>query len=187
MTKMICQNCQERPATLHFTKIINGEKTEVHLCETCAQEKGETFMFHGGSGFSIHNLLAGLLNAEPHFQQTNANAFPTHEVVRCEHCHMTYSQFAKVGRFGCSECYKAFSNQLEPILRRLHGGNASHTGKIPRRTGGRISLRKKVQDLKQQLRILIEQEEFEKAAVLRDEIRSLEREMSLAQDGRESE
>ena len=41
---MICQECNQRPATLHFTKIINGEKTEVHLCEKCAQEKGEMFM-----------------------------------------------------------------------------------------------------------------------------------------------
>ena len=48
---MICQECNQRPAALHFTKIINGEKTEVHLCEKCAQEKGEMFMFNGGIGF----------------------------------------------------------------------------------------------------------------------------------------
>ena len=26
---MICQECNQRPATLHFTKIINGEKAGV--------------------------------------------------------------------------------------------------------------------------------------------------------------
>lgn len=30
---MMCQECGQRPATLHFTKIVNGDKTEFHLCE----------------------------------------------------------------------------------------------------------------------------------------------------------
>ena len=42
---MICQQCETRPATLHFTKIINGEKTEMHVCEQCASENGDAFSF----------------------------------------------------------------------------------------------------------------------------------------------
>lgn len=38
---MVCQECGNRPATLHFTKIVNGEKTEFHICEHCAREKGD--------------------------------------------------------------------------------------------------------------------------------------------------
>ena len=38
---MLCQECGKKPATLHFTKIVNGEKTEFHICESCASEKGE--------------------------------------------------------------------------------------------------------------------------------------------------
>lgn len=38
---MQCQECGKRPATLHFTKIVNGEKTEFRICESCAREKGE--------------------------------------------------------------------------------------------------------------------------------------------------
>lgn len=36
---MICQECNERPASVHFTKVVNGEKTVIQLCEHCAQEK----------------------------------------------------------------------------------------------------------------------------------------------------
>ena len=61
---MVCQECGKRPATLHFTKIVNGEKNEFHICENCAREKGE--MIPGTSnGFSIHSLLSGLLDFEP--------------------------------------------------------------------------------------------------------------------------
>ncbi|UII56043.1 UvrB/UvrC motif-containing protein [Cytobacillus spongiae] len=182
---MICQECNQRPATLHFTKIINGEKTEIHLCEQCAKDTGEKFMFGGASGFSINNLLAGLLNVEPGFSQAKQEAFKKEEIVQCEHCSMTFQQFIKVGRFGCSGCYETFKEQLKPILRRLHSGNSSHTGKIPKRIGGSIHLKKKIDELKIELKHLINQEEFEKAAEIRDEIRSLENSLKQANEGGE--
>ncbi|MGM9923039.1 MAG: UvrB/UvrC motif-containing protein [Bacillus sp. (in: firmicutes)] len=171
---MICQKCKQNPATLHFTQIINGEKNEVHLCDKCSQEKSE-MLLDGHSNFSINNLLAGLLNIEPNYTSQKQNPFISSDDIRCDHCHMTYTQFARIGKFGCASCYEAFNKQLEPILRRLHSGNSAHTGKIPKRIGGDISLRKKVAELKQALQVSIKQEEFEQAAKLRDEIRALEK------------
>ncbi|TDL62257.1 hypothetical protein E2R56_28660 [Rhodococcus qingshengii] len=172
---MICQECNQRPAALHFTKIINGEKTEVNLCEKCAQEKGEMFMFTGGSGFTFNNLLAGLLNIDSTVQKQNQNTFQQEEVLQCSGCSMTFPQFIKVGRFGCAHCYETFKEQLPPVLKRLHSGNWSHSGKIPKRIGGGIHLKKQVENLKSELKELIQQEEFEKAAQIRDEIRTLEK------------
>ncbi len=175
---MLCQECNQRPAALHFTKIINGEKTEVHLCEKCAQEKGDMFMFNGGSGFAFNNLLAGLLNVDPSFQQPEANPFQQEEILQCPHCGMTFPQFLKVGQFGCANCYETFKDQLKPVLRRLQGGNLAHNGKIPKRIGGGIHLRKQIEELKNHLKDSISHEEFEKAAVIRDEIRTLEKKIS---------
>jgi protein arginine kinase activator len=174
---MICQECNQRPASLHFTKIINGEKTEVHLCEKCAQEKGEIFVFNGGTSFTFNNLLAGLLNIDSSFHQQNQNAFHPEEIIQCERCSMTFPQFVKVGRFGCAHCYETFKEQLKPVLKRLHSGNWTHNGKIPKRIGGGIHLRKQIEELKDQLKVVISNEEFEKAAEIRDEIRSLEKEL----------
>ena len=36
---MMCENCNERPATFHVVEITDNEKREVHLCEKCAHEK----------------------------------------------------------------------------------------------------------------------------------------------------
>lgn len=182
---MICQECNQRPAALHFTKIINGEKTEVNLCEKCAQEKGEMFMFTGGSGFTFNNLLAGLLNIDPSVQKQNQNAFHQEEILQCNGCSMTFPQFIKVGRLGCAHCYETFKEQLPPVLRRLHSGNWSHSGKIPKRIGGGIHLRKQVENLKNELKNLIQQEEFEKAAQIRDEIRTLEKDIPGSNKGGE--
>jgi len=170
---MICQECGKRPATLHFTKIVNGEKTEFHICEHCARERGE--MIPGTpNGFSIHNLLSGLLDFEP----TGAGSMtPKQAAPRCEHCGLTYSQFSKLGRFGCSECYKHFEDRLDPLFKRVHG-NTIHVGKVPKRTGGIIQYKREIERLKKDLQFRIEQEEFEQAAKIRDHIKELERKIA---------
>lgn len=161
---MNCQECGVRPATLHFTKIVNGQKAEYHICDACAREKGE--MIHGNV-FSIHNLLSGLLNYDPVGSKVVAKP------DRCETCGLTYNQFSQSGKFGCSDCYKAFDNRLEPLFKRVHG-NTIHGGKIPKRAGESIGLKRQLQELKRQLAKKIEREEFEEAAKIRDEIRQLE-------------
>jgi protein arginine kinase activator len=171
---MVCQECNKRPATLHFTKIVNGEKTEFHFCETCAREKGE--LIPGtANGFSIHNLLSGLLDLE-HVGSPSVNKAQS---LRCEHCGLTYTQFSKIGRFGCSECYRHFSERLDPLFRRVHG-NTVHVGKIPKRTGGLIQCRKEIEMLKKDLQSRIEREDFENAARIRDQIRELEKKLENA-------
>lgn len=166
---MICQECGMKPASLHFTKIINGEKTEFHLCESCAREKGE--LIPGTpNGFSIHNLLSGLLNFEA--PSTGTGSKP--QTLRCEECGLTYSQFSKLGRFGCSSCYNYFSDRLDPLFKRVHG-NTTHAGKVPKRSGGLIQYKRDIDQLKKEMTGKIEKEEFEQAAKIRDRIRELEK------------
>lgn len=168
---MLCQECGKRPATLHFTKIVNGEKTEFHICEACARERGE--MIPGSANtFSIHNLLSGLLDLDPNSAATKPAA-----ALRCENCGLTYSQFSKLGRFGCSECYKHFEDRLDPLFKSVHG-NTSHVGKVPKRTGGIIQYKREIERLKKELVLRIDHEEFEEAAQIRDQIKELEKKMA---------
>jgi protein arginine kinase activator len=169
---MLCQECEKRPSTLHFTKIVNGEKTEFHICEACAREKGE--MIPGTpNGFSIHNLLSGLLAFDPSAaKDLGVKTIP----LRCEQCGLTYAQFSKLGRFGCSSCYTHFSERLDPLIKRVHG-NTGHVGKVPKRTGGLIQYKREIELLKKELLYSIEHEEFEYAATVRDQIRELEKKL----------
>jgi protein arginine kinase activator len=170
---MICQECGKKQATLHFTKILNGEKTEFHICESCAREKGE--LIPGTpNGFSIHNLLSGLLDFEPSAHSALANKV---QPSRCEHCGLTYTQFSKVGRFGCSSCYKHFTEKLDPLFKRVHG-NITHIGKVPKRSGELIQQKREIEQLKKELMQRIESEEFEQAASIRDQIRELEKKVA---------
>jgi protein arginine kinase activator len=171
VVKVQCQECGKKAATLHFTKIINGEKSEVHFCDGCAREKGE--LIPGtANGFSIHNLISGLLDFDPHSQSSNNSA--SKPSLHCEQCGLSYAQFSKIGRFGCSSCYQSFTDRLDPLLRRVHG-NTVHVGKVPRRSGSDIQAKREIDRLKKELKECIEQEEFETAASIRDQIRQLEK------------
>lgn len=111
------------------------------------------------------------------------DSFSDIKVLRCPTCNMTYQQFAKMGRFGCSSCYETFKDQLQPMLKRLHGGHTHHCGKIPQRTGGNIHLKKELDELKLKLKRCVQQEEFEEAAQVRDQIRGIENQLSEHREG----
>lgn len=168
---MLCQRCQERQVTVHFTKIIGGEKTEYHLCDQCAQQQGD-FIAKAAQAINFNNLLTGLLNME----SSPGVSTPTAPTIRCDACGLTYQQFTKIGRFGCPHCYESFESRLEPLLRRIQS-SPSHTGKIPLRAGEQVKGKKQLQRLRGELQRAISLEQFEHAAQLRDQIHTLEQQL----------
>lgn len=162
---MLCQECNENPATVHMTKIINNEKTESHLCQSCARKRNDFDWF---APFSINDLLGGLMDAGK-----SSIALEKKQVAKCDKCGTDYHEFKQTGRLGCMNCYKVFEGQLTPILKRIQGGS-QHMGKIPQRMGAELMIQKEIQTLKQQLQDAISKENFEDAAGFRDRIRQLE-------------
>jgi protein arginine kinase activator len=163
---MICENCNKNTATVHVTKILNDKKTELHLCEQCAkQSEGVPF----DTSFTINNFLTGLLDSI-HDSPIKVDYIKT---TKCDHCGMSYGKFKQLGRLGCSQCYNAFQEKLLPLIKRVQGSEA-HTGKVPKRAGASILMKKEIKRLKAELEKAIRSEEFEKAAVLRDQIRETE-------------
>ena len=58
---MLCQVCNENDATIHLTEIVDGARSEMHLCECCAADQGVVIK----SQVPINELLSGLLAAQP--------------------------------------------------------------------------------------------------------------------------
>jgi protein arginine kinase activator len=163
---MLCDACGKKEATVHLTEIVNEKITKLHLCESCAKDKGAEMEEH----FGLSDLLAGLADLGAHAEPELMT------VIKCPSCGFTYQDFKKAGRFGCSECYEAFRKQLDPLLKRIHGSNR-HIGKVPLNAGKMVKETKALQDikvLKANLEKAIQAEEFEEAARLRDKIREME-------------
>lgn len=167
---MLCQNCNKRPANIHLTKVVNDERVDLHLCEVCAQESAQIEFEYP---FTLNNFLAGLLDLPSGYSIKNAQ-LNQKVSPKCEKCGMTFDEFKRTGKFGCTDCYGAFSDNLDPILKRLHG-NIHHGGKLPQRVGGAIKVKKEIERLRIQLERAIKDEEYEKAAQMRDKIRELEK------------
>jgi protein arginine kinase activator len=163
---MQCQLCGKRPAIVHFTEIVNNKKSEYHVCEKCAEERGYSVPLLK-SKFSVGDLLAGMVD------QTGVGEEAKVGRVQCPRCGLVYSSFRETGRLGCSECYTTFRTQLRPLLRRIHG-STKHVGKSPARDSDRVTLRREIQRLHEEMQRAIEREEFETAASLRDQIRTME-------------
>jgi protein arginine kinase activator len=166
---MICERCHKRLATVYLNKTINGEKKEIHLCSKCAMEVKDNYY---SNDFSFESLLSSLLNINAN---TKNGSYNENNVPRCNKCGMTYTEFRKKGKFGCSNCYHSFSNLINPVIKSVHGSNL-HVGKIPNRSGGKIILKKQIQLLEVKLKNAITNEEYEQAAKIRDTIRELKKE-----------
>jgi len=162
---MVCDICGKKKATVHLTEIVDGQMTEMHLCEECAHHKSVQME----QQFGLADLLAGLSDFGKQVVDHQQ------EKLKCAHCGLTYDDFKKFGRLGCSECYTGFREQLSGLLKKIHGSNR-HYGKAP------VTLSKFEQDknevlrdLRSQLEQAVHKEDFESAAELRDQIRDLEK------------
>jgi len=165
MSDMICENCGSTDAVVHLTQIVNNQMSTHHLCEKCAAEKGLD------SGPSVGDLP--LLDVIA--QIAEDPAVDTHwGSGECAFCGLTHDDFRRTGRLGCPHCYESFSVELPRLLRRIHGG-AKHVGKVylpPDPTAS--ELEKRLDGLRRRLERAVQSEDFERAAEIRDQIRSLE-------------
>lgn len=163
---MICSICGQAEATIHLTEILNNQMVEIHLCETCAEQKGTDFKSH----FNFNKLLASLADLGTEIR-------PEHAAKQvCRTCGMTPEDFARTGRLGCANCYRSFEKLLVPILKRVQR-DLRHAGKIPEKAPGTVKRAFNLRELHDRLRKSVLAEEFEEAAKIRDQIRTLEEKM----------
>jgi protein arginine kinase activator len=100
-------------------------------------------------------------------------------ILKCELCGTDFDEIKATGRVGCSNCYKVFEKQFASTLLRLHG-KTLHVGKIPNKIiengikKEQDDEQTELENLKNKLAEAVLREEYEKAAIIRDEIRKRE-------------
>ncbi len=158
---MLCCICKVKPATVHLTQIAGDKMQKVDLCEDCAKTKGT-----GDPTFSLADMLLGL-GASQEIEQAAGGA-----EVKCPHCGFTQADFKKSGRLGCPDCYQTFGEALEGLLKTMHKGTR-HVGKVPEALRQSRDLSDRLKIMQRKLAKAIQDENFEEAAALRDEIKQL--------------
>ncbi len=169
---MLCQQCRSNEANIQIIKSVDGKQTEEFLCEECAQER-EELDFSFEPQFSLHKLFSSMLNQGLLDDRESMLASKT----QCSECGLSFAQFSQVGRLGCKECFNVFNENLKPLLRRIHA-SSTHNGKIPVRAQRRVKYMREIDQLKDALHLKVQNEEFEEAAVIRDKIRAMEKDLT---------
>lgn len=200
---MICENCKIREATIQYTEVVNGVKTEHHFCAQCAQEMNFEQLSLFNIEFPLSRILSGLL-AEAGKEEESEYAR-----IVCPNCGTGYRDFVEASRFGCPECYEVFDILVRDSIRQLQGSE-QHKGKKPkygcrmvpenlakelpgsmnpesgspeRKTENkdgnpntRVTGSGALVELRRKLKEAVSREDYEQAAKYRDEIKALEKE-----------
>ena len=85
---------------------------------------------------------------------------------------MTRTEILKKGRLGCDRCYEVFAAEMIPVVVSLQHGD-QHLGKVPRRSSVRMKNSVELARLRRELDKAVAGENYELAARLRDQIKTL--------------
>lgn len=125
---------------------------------------------------------------EANMEQLSAE--PPRSPTSCVGCGMSFTHFKKHGLLGCPACYQTFCDRIGPMIERAHEGGCNHVGKVPKRAlqncksngdeariesllGDVRQREERLESLRQRLAKSIHDEEYEQAAMLRDELTRL--------------
>ncbi|MDX2036875.1 MAG: UvrB/UvrC motif-containing protein [Isosphaeraceae bacterium] len=168
---MKCEKCS-KPATYHITDIERGKPHEYHFCEEHARQ-------HLAPEPSETAAEPAIEPIDEDFIKGGALGIPDPGALdqkTCPICRITFGEFRNSGRLGCPYDYEVFHDELMPLLENIHE-ETRHTGKTPRRAPRDPRLQTQLIQLRNDQKRAIAAEDYEKAARIRDEIRSLEIEM----------
>jgi len=183
---MLCQKCQQNPATVFFSQTVGNQTTQSHLCEACAKEETQAyggmnpFNFNPFAAFSdfLNNFMAWDEGAIAEVNSGRTKPATVDPQQQCPYCGYQLSFFRQNGRLGCTKCYEAFKTTLGPLVSSIHG-NVKHVPEVEPPTSKppveeRRSQKPEIKALREKITQAIQGENYEEAARLRDEVKKLE-------------
>lgn len=156
-----CGECK-RPVAVCYTQIIGDKVTRTLMCSECPH---------------LERKLYGSIKKEPSFQISEKET-----ALACGNCGTTLEEIRMGQELGCSNCYEVFaevliddlinSNKISHHLTSNKKTMPLHVGRIPGETV-EISPTLRLIALNEALDEMLIREDYEQAALLRDQIKTL--------------
>ncbi|MCK5129518.1 MAG: UvrB/UvrC motif-containing protein [Clostridiales bacterium] len=146
-----CEHCGKNHANIHIRQIINEEETELYICSSCAEKIQQQFL----SFLKVNNFMTNMMK----------EVKPKDTGKICPQCKFDIEKIRKLGKVGCAHCYEVFEKELDPILNKMSARNIIASQKSKPRID--------IDALQMQLNAAVKEENYEKAAELRDKITML--------------
>lgn len=150
---------------MFLTQIVNGQVSELALCEACARAKGlfdpqsltfaEKFFpeeFKNRVDKLVRELTRGEATA-PHPAASNM-------LSQCPVCGFKLEDYRRTGHLGCPDCYTVFARELDPTADEPEMATPESASVLKAK-------------LQSELQQAVAREDYEQAARLRDQINAL--------------
>lgn len=147
-----CDLCNLERAAYYVVDVSGGK--EYFYCPLCVQKV---------------DLLSGAAPMPPNLLGVQSLASQ-----KCPSCNWTWGEFLQHQRLGCAKCYDVFN--IAPVIKDYHKTDA-HMGKVPR-SYQVANADRQIRLLRKALEEAVKRENYEAAAILRDKINMLNKEMS---------
>ena len=167
----LCEECGVNEACYTISVMMGGQITQRHLCADC-MAKMNMNLAAGNVKHLLSAIMSAISGSVEEAAASAAEEADTGAAIVCERCGTSLSQFTKSGKLGCPHCYQAFREQLTPMLQQIHG-RVQHAGRKPLDDENAQRRRAAYDRLSRQLEQAVAMEDFETAAVLRDQLRRL--------------
>lgn len=162
-----CDRCA-KPAVYHITEIRDGEAQALHFCEQCAKQHLSHPEADDGPEPDGGDEKSPAVESE---------SYDEVDQQVCPNCGISFKEFRSQGRLGCPQDYIAFQDELLPLLENIHG-ETQHIGKTPKRAPHASQKQYRLIKLRNRLKSAVEDEMYEEAARIRDEIQTVELELA---------
>lgn len=111
---MLCDRCHGREAVVHVTQIVNGHRTERHLCKECAAREN---LVNNSMGFFGHDLFRNSFDTffnDGFMDSLFRPARTAIENLSCPECGKTYHDFKKTACWAARDAMKHSAKNSAP-------------------------------------------------------------------------
>jgi protein arginine kinase activator len=147
---MKCDLCGNNEAKYKYYEVDSEGVREMNICSECAHRKGIDF--------------------SPRTQELKVDN------IVCKNCNLSFKEYKKKNRLGCTECYINFRSKIDSILLQTHN-SLIHKGKKPVKNAKLLSMKKEIRELQKTLEDSVKKEKYEEAVHIRDKIEKYQEEL----------
>ncbi len=155
----------------------DGVVKSVKLCNKCLLDyvnnnnkvqKIKKKQSSSGLAKEVFDFLDGLVKMQGKKKQTGKKEIK--EKPPCPSCGISMAEITKHKRLGCPDCYDHYAQELDGVLKNAHDEHTVHVGKTPKIHTNFLKPEDILIRLKRKMEAAVAKEDYETAAILRDEI-----------------
>ncbi len=180
----LCQVCQKNAIAMKITRIVDGVPTEYSVCAQCAPSiSPHQAKLHSKKAkkISVENLLKQIIAQGESGAKSGGGELA--EDNSCPDCGLPFARYRQTLMLGCPGCYEAFGEEFLADVQKIQGTTHHIEESAPAQQRILADAQARLAALRHEMENCIRDEDFGRAAGLRDQIRLLQASLAVESEG----